>query len=306
MDDLQFPEVVDNSMRKELAKCQKIAHWKFEKGLTPDGGKNVNLHAGGAFAHGLEHARKAFYIEGASHEDAVRIGIEKLMEFYGDYNCPTSSNKSKARMAGALAFYFNEHRMDEDEYQPVRFADGTTGIECNGTFKLPIDHPHTGEQLTYSFRFDLLAEDREGYYWVVDEKTTNKLGDAWAFQWDLDSQMTGYCHGAKILLAEKGLDPEKLKGAIINGVSILKYDYGHMRCPTLRMDWEIARWQLQMERDFAEWVTAYKRQDHRQVLDHACALYNSPCEYARLCKSREPHKIESGYVIHFWNPLTRD
>lgn len=301
--ELRFPEVIDNSMRKELAKCQKIAHWRFEKGLTT--GKNVNLHAGGAFAHGLEHARKAFYVEGSSHEDAVRIGIEKLMEFYGDFDHGTS-NKSRERMAGALAFYFNEHRMDEDEYQPVRFPNGTTGIECNGTFKIPVLHPDTHKQLTYSFRFDLLAEDRDGYYWVVDEKTTNKLGDAWAFQWDLDSQMTGYCRGAKILLAEKGLDPEKLKGAVINGVSILKYDYGHMRCPTLRMDWEIERWYKQMVRDFEEWTIAYKYQSHRQVLDHACALYNSPCEYARLCKSLEPHKIEGGYVIHFWNPLTRD
>ena len=34
MTELHFPEAVDNSMRKELAKCQKIAHWKFEDGQT--------------------------------------------------------------------------------------------------------------------------------------------------------------------------------------------------------------------------------------------------------------------------------
>jgi len=301
---LRFPEVVDNSMRKELAKCQKIAHWKFEKGLN--GPHSVDLHAGGAFAAGLEAARLAFYRDGVSHEDAVRLGVEKVLEFYGDFQCPEKSNKSAARMAGALTFYFGEHRMGEDEYQPVKFPDGTLGIEVNGTFALPIAHPHTGLGLIYSYRFDMLAEDCDGNYWVVDEKTSSKLGDAWAFQWDLDSQMTGYCFGAKALLREKGLDPDKLKGAIINGVSILKYDYGHMRCPTMRMDWEIDRWYHEMLRDFTDWKYAYLDQNHRQVLDHACALYNAPCAYARLCKSREPHKIESGYVVRFWNPLTRE
>lgn len=304
MSDLRFPEVVDNSMRKELAKCQMIAHWKFEKGLN--GEKSVDLHAGGAFAHGLEAARLAFFRDGASHEDAVSIGVEASMEFYGDFQPPATSTKTKTRVGGAIAFYFGEHRMDEDEYQPVRFPDGTLGIEVNGTFEIPVTHPTTGANLIYSYRFDMLAEDRDGNYWVVDEKTTKKLGDAWAFQWDLDSQMTGYCMGAQMLLREKGLDPAKLQGAVINGVSFLKYEHGHMRCPTLRMPWEILRWYDQMIRDFTDWKAAYLAQNHRQVLDHACALYNAPCEYARLCKSREPHKIEGGYVVRFWNPLTRE
>lgn len=305
---LRFPEIVSNSNRKDVVKCQKLAHWKYERGLVPAGGKNVHLHAGGAFAAGLEAARLAFYRDGKSHEDAVVAGIEAVNTFYGDYAVSKDNvYKSKERMAGALAFYFQERRMDEDELQPVVFPDGTLGIEINDTYEIPVKHPVTGKNLIYSFRFDMLAQDSNGDYWVVDEKTTNKLGDSWAFQWDLDSQMTSYCLGGKKLLKAKGLDPDRLVGAVINGVSILKYDYGHMRVPTMRMDWEIERWFNQMVKDFQDWSGAYQLQNHNQILDHACALYNAPCEYAPLCKSREPHKLfEGSYEVRFYNPITRE
>lgn len=48
----------------------------------------------------------------------------------------------------------------------------------------------------YAANFDLLAVDPMGRYWVIDEKTTGKMGDSWALQWTLDSQLTGYCKAA--------------------------------------------------------------------------------------------------------------
>lgn len=306
LDNPRFPECVDNSMRKELAKCQKIANWKFEHGLTPVE-PGIDKHAGAAFASGLEAARFAFYRDGKSQGDATDIGVRAVLAAYGDFRPAAGYKKYKTsdRMAGALTFYFGQHPFAEDEFQPVWLRD-KLGIEVQGGFDLPILHPVTRRNLRYSFRFDLLAQDQAGDYWVVDEKSTNQLGDAWAFQWDLDSQMTGYCHGARGLLIKAGLDGDRLKGAVINGVSILKYDYGHMRCPTLREQWEIDRWYKQMVRDFEDWKMAFEAQNHRQVLDHACALYNSPCEYAGLCKARNPERmIEGNFTIHFWNPETR-
>lgn len=304
MNKVQFPEVVDNSMRKAFVRCPKSAHWHYEKGLQPPESR-IDLHAGKAFAKGLDAARIAFYKESTSHEEAVERGIYAVLEAYGDRDAG-KSNKTKWRMSGALVFYFEQHRMDEDEFRPVVFPDGSVGVEIQGLFEIPVLHPETGKPLKHSFRFDMLAEDRNGDYWGVDEKTTSKLGDSWALQWDLDSQMTCYSKGGKVLLESKGLDPERFKGMVVNGVSILKYDYGHMRVPTPRMDWEIARWHNQMCRDFERWIAMYKGQDHDMVLDHACALYNSPCEYAPLCKSREPHKIENSYEVKFWDPSNPD
>ncbi len=53
-----FPEAVDNSMRKELVKCQTAAKYKYEMGLRADEGTKVDLHAGKAFAAGMEVMRR--------------------------------------------------------------------------------------------------------------------------------------------------------------------------------------------------------------------------------------------------------
>jgi len=303
MNELIFPEHIDNSMRKELVKCQKIAHWKFERGLTAEVG-NEHLIAGGAFAKGMEVMRRYHYEEHTDPEITLANGITALYAQYGKFIPPSNSLKTADRMAGALAYYAGRRPFAEDEYTPVKLGD-ELGIEVQFNYGIGIAHPITGLDLSYCGRFDMLAYDKNGDVWVIDEKTTGKLGEAWVHQWNLDSQMTGYCWGAKKLLLEHGITAE-VKGAVINGISILKYDYDHIRCPTFRQDWEIERWYAQMLRDISGWITAFKQQDHNQVLDHACALYNNPCQFAKLCKSANPERIMDSYTVRFWDPMRRD
>jgi hypothetical protein len=196
--------------------------------------------------------------------------------------------------------------LEDEELVPVTFKDGSKGIEVAFNHEIPIFHPKENKKLSYVGRFDMLAEDKEGKVWVVDDKTTGRMGDAWANQWSLDSQMSGYVWGAQRLLNQEGMQDKEVVGAVINGISILKYGYDTMRCPTFRQDWEVQRWYEQMLNDVDAWIDAFKHQDHDQVLDHACALYNAPCQYAKLCKSRNPEQLEGSYTVRFWNPLERN
>lgn len=305
--ELHFPHAIDNSMRKELVKCQKIAHWKFERGLnSPE--PSIDLHAGGAFAKGCEEARKAYYQLGKTQEASVLIGVQALYAFYGDFKCPTKSNKSADRMAGALAYYLEERNFDFEKLKPF-MLNGRLSVEMSFNHPIPITHPGTGKQLTYCGRFDMLAKDEAGQVWVCDEKTTSQMGEAWIHQWNLDSALTGYCWGSQKLLRDAG-DDSPVVGAIINGVAIRALSnampYEHMRCPVFREDWEVERWYAQMLRDIEGWSIAYVSQDHNQVLDHACALYNNPCQFAKLCKARNPERLFDTYTVRFWNPLERD
>ena len=302
--ELHFPDVIDNSMRKELVKCQKIAHWKFERGLNAEIG-NEHLVAGGAFAKGMEVMRKMYYQDGEKQAAALQEGIVAVYKQYGQFVPPSGSLKTAERMAGALAYYAENKPFDGEELVPLQLGDGMLGIEVAFNHELPILHPKTNKRLSYCGRFDMLAEDKQGKVWVVDEKTTGRMGDAWAHQWDLDSQMSGYVWGAQKLLKKEGIDKEVV-GAVINGISILKYGYDTMRCPTFRQDWEVLRWYEQMLDDVDGWISAFKHQDHDQILDHGCALYNAPCQYAKLCKARDPEKIVGSYAIKFWNPMLRD
>lgn len=311
---LRFPEAIDNSMRKELVKCQKAAHWKFEKGLNLQE-SNEDLVAGGSFAKGVEMARRAFYEDGPMQGDdraALEVGIAALYAEYGDFKCPPpkkyKTSKTAERMAGALAYYLGKNPMSEDRIKPF-LLDGKLTVEMSFNYEIPISHPVTGKPLTYCGRYDKLGLDDENRVWVVDEKTTGQMGENWSNQWLLDAGLTGYCWAARKLLKDAGLDYE-VAGAIINGVAIRALSnadpYEHMECPVFRSDWQLKRWFGQMIKDVQGWVQAYVDQDHNQIFDHVCALYNNPCAYAKLCNARNPEQLESSYVVKFWNPLARD
>lgn len=304
MTEVRFPEVFDNSMRKDLVKCQKLAHWKHECGYQEK--ENEHLIAGGAFAAGLEIARKAFYAMNHTSEQAIQAGVQAVYDYlaYENFKAPAASTKSQARVAGAIAFYFEAYPLAHDKLKPA-LLDGKPAIECEFQFDTGIEHPITGAAIPYVGRFDMLVEDESGDLWVNDEKITGRLGDAWYMQWALDAQMTGYCWAANQML-EQLSDPRKVKGANIRGVSFLKDGYGTVQVQTLRQDWQIEVWHKQMLKDLTGWVDAFKRQNHNQILDHACALYNNPCSHSKLCLSTTPERLVNGnYEVRFWNPLKR-
>lgn len=302
----EFPHYIDNTMRKVLVKCQKAAHYRFELGLQSKAAKKVDLVAGGAFAAGIERVRRAYFVEKLSAADAAKLGVEALFTAYGDFQPPKDTNKTAERMAGALLFYLERFPLEQEKLAPFVFPDGSTGIELDFHYPIGIEHPESGRELEYCGRFDMLAVDLEaGGLWVVDEKTTSSMGEKWANQWPLDSQMSGYVWGAERRLQEHGVEQE-IKGAIINGVAIKKYDYDGGRFKTYREPWEVQRWLTQMKRDVLDWKVAHQAGNHMMNLDHSCAYYLNPCEFAPLCKSRNPERLFEGeYVVEFWNPRER-
>ena len=308
----EFPHAIDNTMRKLLVKCEKATHYRFELGLQPEGESKVDLHAGAAFAKGMEAMRRAYYIDDVQPDLALNVGINALHAAYGSYIPPEKSNKTAARMAGALAFYQQQQPIENDVLKPIEWTSGPSerehiGIELSFNYEIGIDHPVTGKPLTYCGRFDMLALDDVGRAWVVDEKTTSQMGDKWANQWFMDSQITGYCWGARKLLDEHGLHDIQVAGAQINGIAIRLRDYEYQRLPVFREQWEIDRWFGQLFDDVTRWKNAFISKQHNMALDHACAFYNNPCEFVPLCKSRNPERlIDGSYIVRRWNPLTRE
>jgi hypothetical protein len=86
-----FPSVLDSTIIAAFKACpqkaflQYVMHWKS---VTP----NVHLHAGGAYARGLEVARKAFFQDEAPSNIAIAQGIGVLLHTMaaGKRNRPAS------------------------------------------------------------------------------------------------------------------------------------------------------------------------------------------------------------------------
>lgn len=294
---IPFPIAIDSTTLGAFRSCpqrmyrQYMEHWK-------PAGESVHLIAGGAFADGIEAARRAYFEDGADAESAVAAGLRALILRYGDFECPPDSAKSLERTAGALEFYFERYPLGADGATPVHFADGRRGIEFSFAHPLPINHPISGDPLIYTGRSDMVAEAYGGIY-IYDEKTTSSLGASWAKQWDMRSQFTGYCWAAR----ENGLNPA---GVIVRGISILKTKYDTMEVPTYRSSYEIDRWLDQTCRDIERMIEAWKSGWWDYNLDHACTEYGG-CAFNTVCKSADPEAwLKTYFVPRVWDPLARE
>lgn len=326
-----FPHAFDSTMLASLRSCphklfrQYIEHWKPKA-------ESVHLVAGGAFAKGIEVARRAFYegvgfhnewfceeggiigvsltfvegwecrkvvhdVEAGNREVAEAAGLQALIEHYGDFECPPESAKSLERTAGALEYYFSQYPIGADGMDPVTFANGRRGIEFSFAEPLPITHPVTGAPILYTGRADMIANFAGGVY-IVDEKTASSLGPSWSRQWEMRGQFTGYQWAAR----QAGIHTE---GTIIRGVSILKTKYDTQQAITYRAPWEIDRWLEQTCRDIKRLQKMWEEGWYDFGIDGACVEYGG-CTFTRVCKSQDP---ESWLPMYFekrvWDPLAR-
>jgi hypothetical protein len=291
-----FPHTIDSTILSAFRSCpqkafrQYVQHWKSRF-------PSVHLIAGGAFASGIEAARRAFFIGGRSAEDAEGIGLAALIAHYGDFPCPPDSPKSLERMCGALEYYFSMYPLGADGAEPVTFANGHKGIEFSFAEPLDIAHPITGDPILYTGRSDQIAERMDGIF-IYDEKTTSSLGATFARQWEMRSQFTGYQWAA----ARHGI---QAKGSIVRGVSILKTKYDTMEVPTYRSKYEIERWEQQVLRDVKRMIQCWKEGYWDFSLDAGCVEYGG-CPFVAVCKSSQPDDwLPVNFEQRVWDPLAR-
>lgn len=293
-----FPKVVDSTLLASARACGQKTNLSSFEHFKPTG-ISVHLHAGRAYASGLERARRSFYEGGFSAPDSIAHGSAALMEEYGDYTPPEGSAKTLDRMLGALEFHFDRYPLGADGTEPIVMANGRRAIEFSGAEALPIMHPTSGEPLIYSWRADAIMAFADGV-WVHDDKTSTSLGSYWSTQWDLRSQFTAYCWGA----AKQGI---KVTGVLVRGVSILKTKYDTLQHTTYRPQWMIDRWLVQTVRDLERLIAQWRSGVWDFNLDDACVSYGG-CQFRQVCMAKpedQPSWLKMGFERRKWDPLTR-
>jgi hypothetical protein len=290
-----FPEILDSSMLASFKACPELFRKTYIENWKPKE-PSVHLHAGASFAKGIEVTRTEFYVNRRPAEDAVALGLQALLEAYGDFECPPESAKSAERMAGAFEFYWANYPLNQ-ETAPIILPGGRHGIEFSFSEPLPVLHPETGEPLIYCGRLDAILKYADGVF-ITDEKTTTQLGASWSRQWDLRAQFTGYawaCQRAGI----------RVDGAIVRGISILKTKYDTQQAISYRPEWQIERWYNELLMWITDIKQCYLHNTWRHNLDHACAEYGG-CAFRTACLSQdETPWLETGFEKRIWNPLLR-
>lgn len=301
---IEFPEIIDSTMIASWKACEQkylreyLQHYKSKE-------PSVHLHAGAAYAHGLEIARRSFYELSAEKARAEAEGLRALMTHYGDFSCPPASAKSLDRMIGALEFYFDRYPLDGDSAQPLVLANGRRAVEFSFAIPLNFKHPVTGNPILYVGRCDMIVNFAGGIY-TLDDKTTSSLGASWSNQWTMRSQFMGYTWAAR----QAGIDAI---GTIVRGVSILKTKYDTAQALVNFSPLLLERWESELYRFLGALQTKWEsirllgsaEVEFSFNLSESCTSYGG-CPFVRVCSSPEPEAwLEMGFQKRIWNPLLR-
>jgi hypothetical protein len=291
---LKFPTVVDNSMRETFVACPQRFLRSYIQNLTLPA-ISVHLHAGAAYAKGLEIARKSFYELGNDEDTALVDGCKALILAYGDFVCPDSSPKTAERMVGALEYYISKHPLKDDYIKPF-MSGGKAALEFTFAIELPIAHPETGEPIIYAGRFDMLALYHNDMLVVYDDKTASQLGSSWSNKWHINSQFSGYSWAAK----QYGFD---VQAVVVRGVSILKTQYGGAEVITYRPQWMLDRWYEQLLTEIKSMIAMYQANRFPLSQADACSSYGG-CMYRDLCDKQDPETwVATQFITREYNPL---
>lgn len=288
-----FPTVIDNSMREAYTKCPMFFFRKYMESWDAKR-PSIHLHAGIAYAKGLEHMRRAYYDEHLPPDVALLRGVHALLDSYGDYDAG-DHQKSAAGMVSALDYYASTYPLTTDYVQPHR-SNGKSSLEFTFAIPLPINHPDTGEPIIYAGRFDMLALLR-GELCVYDDKTATQLGSSWASHWELSSQMTGYVWAAQ----QFGYNTNRF---LIRGVSITTAgNHGTQEYIGFRPPWMIDRWYAQLLDEVQDMLTAWERGAWKLNQSSGCSSYGS-CEMLPVCTSPNPDIwLAANFTHREYNPL---
>lgn len=295
----QFPLVWDNSMRAAFVSCPQKFFWEYMqhyKSLSP----SIHLHAGKAWATGLEVARLAYYRDNVPEEVAMAEGLEALIAAYGDFDCPPYVAKSLPRLIEAFTYYFFAFPLATDPVQPYV---GKNGPMVEFSFALPLDtenllHPETGEPIIFAGRADMVAT-YAGALSIYDDKTTSALGQSWSAQWDRRSQFSGYTWAAH----EMGLNVSQI---IVRGIAIKKTSIDHAQAISVRTKQHIIEWHKQITRDIRRAMDCWSEGYWDKDLSETCNHYGG-CMFRQPCGANDPTPwLESNFRILEWNPVTRE
>ena len=295
-DKAEFPQVLDSTMMSKSV-CPIKFFYEHCMNLAPIE-KSIHLHAGGAFAHGVETVRKAYYIQKLPLEECLFIGWRAFIDYWGDYDAPHNSYKDFTNVSTALFDYFHQYHPANDYVQPLIKADGNPAVEFTFSIPLPIDHPVSGEPLVYAGRCDMIGLYNEHTTCIVDEKTTYTFPIDWAKLFAMRGQFIGYTYAAQYFGMPASM-------CIVRGVGIQQKSIKHLEAILTFPQWQIDRWYQEMLKKVENLKNCWIEKEFPLNYGNECSAYGG-CGMLDLCTSENPSVWFDTFSVRKWNPLNKD
>ena len=289
-----FPEVIDSTMLNDLRSCPHLFYLSYIRNLGHPS-LSVHLRAGGAYAKGLETARRLF-MAGTEPELANGLGLMELIGSYGDYVPDESKrNKSLEMTCRAYSSYMDNWPLASDKMSILTIHD-KAAVEFSFALPLPINHPDTGNAILLAGRADCLVNYRS-LVLVLDDKTTSYFTSDWSDKWKLRAQFMTYTYAAR----QFGI---KAAGCLVRGTAFKLSGIEHLETIILVHDWQLDRWYNQTLRDVERAIKLYKDGYFDYNFGESCNAFGG-CMFKQLCsvQDEEAWIKPLGYGERNWNPL---
>jgi hypothetical protein len=206
---------------------------------------------------------------------------------------------------GAFIEYLVRYPPESDHVKPVLGILGPS-VEFSFAFEVPgCFHPVTRDPILFGGTLDQLVEFNSMYF-IYDDKTTGQMGPLWKRQWDLRSQFTAYVVGAEATFPKEV--SEKIAGAIIRGMCILKTDYKSEEVITFRPAWMVDRWKRRLVWDIQRMIQCWNDGYWPNVGEEngECCKFGM-CSFHTLCSSQFPDNYLSvEYEVVRKDPITHE
>lgn len=323
-----MPANIDSTMLTCFRSCPEKMRLEFIYGLRP-AGISVDLHAGAAFAAGIEATRKAIFQKGRSLPDALAEGYAAYSIYWGSFEIPEWKKTSKTRenVWFAIEQYFQKWSPLTDHFQPY-YLNGKPTFEF--TFAIPLEpiaehdaqtqageigyksydpneypgkfplHPTTGEPWLYSGRFDMLGEYEKLPAWGDEKTQGSSISTGWADKWRLRNQFVGYTWA----LQEHGM---KCIGGVVRGIAILKTMINMEEKFQPVSNDLIGRWKEQLRRDLWRLRQAWDTGYFDLNLADTCTSYGK-CIFMDVCCASNDMRENwfNDFEVRRWNPLQKN
>jgi len=173
------------------------------------------------------------------------------------------------------------------------------------------------------FKRDMLLRGKDGFFYPLDNKTTGRVNQWWAKDFNYSSQMSGYCwaterergtpcSGAYINAIELGLLPSGVKKCSVHKVSKDECALNHTNYQifhTARTPEQIKAWLAQACSLAAKAIFAGTAYGSLELLQYAPRegqfIYKgcSGCEFGKWCRLNfEPGMVDEFTVLDPWAP----
>ena len=172
---------VDNTTLSAVASCDTKAMMQYAYNLKPAHYDNVPADAGSAMHKGIE-----CYYMGGTVEDALQVFTDAYYEY----------SLHKVDSPQDRLGYDNLHRVLSSWFERYPIAELPYQIADPSHVEIPFDIPLTPDgRIHYVGRIDAKVRRNDGaeVYYILDTKTTGNPDQKFHKQFEIGSQMTGYC-----------------------------------------------------------------------------------------------------------------